>query len=362
MMKHCQSTTPKKLDLSRLVKNGIPESLILSVCPPHVENTNIPERSRGKCPARFDINSGSWIALASWNSPSSQGINASDLQASFDKGANAGLLLGTPVPGELYQFAALDIDVNKIDTGDCVNDEVVSINLCDKILKWVRNYLKTDFYVRRTLPYRAAIILKIPSKDSPGRKASVSVNGEKSHDNVFNLEFLTGGQQVVIAGKHYSGNDIRWGVYGSESMECNSDTDCFINDSHVPVVSIEMIKTLLDEIVTYCEFLEGYRTTRCGDGTRCRENSGKVESYAPDSCPPSAQDFINLINLIPHGDNVTREGNFGYVNIMIASAGCIRALAGADKISDEEKEYLESGIIKWAASWNPSSGKKTAWK
>lgn len=311
---------------------GIPNDLIIPIrpwdAPDHRGN------GRGKQPAMPD-GSGDpkrWQPLDNWQRG---GFHPAVLAQAEMYGANAGLLLGCP-SGE-WNFCAIDID---LDIGMEIHR--------DRILATLAASAGAPVFVRRTVPYRALVLVRIRQVSSDGRKTTYTIrhadplNSEAEPLDIGKIELLTTGQQCVIAGRHHSGNTIVWHEAAStEHIKLTPPIhpdmwsfDCFLDLA-------EHVRAVLDTLAA-----TGYTYEARASGGA----GGPVG--ASDLAPQwlTVADIIRVLSATPNGQQVDRDT---YVSFMLGAAASMRGIeANTGLLSTDSLLRIKNAAVEWSLKWH----------
>ena len=183
--------------ISLAVDAGLPLDLVLPIEPPYLNLPLDDERRQrsGKTPATF--RDGDWIGLKDWPNRT---IHPEVLRDAGRDGCNVGVKLGVPSqePSGLH-LLALDLDLN-----DGQEDA------CKTLLDALQPLLGGIFFTwRDTRPGRALCLIHLTGLfDSHKRVWQVVRRGDGWQQDIGKIELLAGGQQCIVAGRHWSGREI----------------------------------------------------------------------------------------------------------------------------------------------------------
>lgn len=314
-----------------VVAAALPPALLLPVVPPDGKpGSRLQPGSAGKTPAR--IEGDTWQPLPDWQN----GCDPEWLRHCGGHGANVGLRLGVPADG--WQYVALDVD---LDAGREAERE----SCLDAARAFLRDELADTLLARETVPYRAVILCRLPADADAGRKVVWRL-GDRTGAAMGKLELLAAGQQVVIAGKHHSGNTIAWRLGGDPDMPADAApvvdaVPVFLARSAV----MDLATAMLDQLArshgaTVLERSASSDSTACGRG---------VMHLAA----PSADAAVALLDALP---NPATTDHTTWVRVMLAAVGVIAGLEAVGACTPDQAEAIRDAACRWAAKWPGSDG------
>lgn len=305
---------------------GLAESLLIPVCPPFL-NPSTGKMDGGKAPGVPD-GQGGWVGLDRWE----QADTLAEIKDAADRlGANCGLVLGTPnQEGHLYVAIDMDLDVGQ---------ETHRNRLLNQ---FARQYPHMTILVRETVPYRAALLVKVKDMAAPGSKTVYKLvhDGEK----IGKIEVLTKGQQCVIAGQHPIAGQIKWMVFGQDQRYRAPPITAGMPETETFLDLIEVIHVWLGN-------LQGYTYESYSHGA----------NTSPSELVPewlTTKILIEIIDATPNPIDVDRDGYVAFLEAVAACKAGIEERHGPMPVS--QSELLAWSAAKWAAKWPGNEGKPDA--
>ena len=343
-------TGSKPRAISRMAAGGFDRNLLLPILPHDATQGDctfgVLAGSRGKAPATFSPETGKWRLLSGWQ----RGVSDPDLENADKAGSNAGLRLGAG-PADNATFIFLDLDTEPDDEPDSYASVVADL-ICDVVLEALERAIG-PVWARKTRPGRLGMLLSVASGEHPGGKLRISLkDAEQSHGVI---EVLARGQQVVVAGahKHNGGTPILW--YRADRPKEHFDTP---QAREIPVLpSRAHFDALLQDCIAGIERIG----IACTPMTPLR--SGLDVPLPPltpeEQAAPSAGRLIDLLQRLPHGPDVDRDR---WVNVMMACAGCLRALQALEKLHGQDEEEIVHAAVSWSTRWEDPRGVGTTYE
>ena len=335
--------------IAKCADSGFPREILIPVCPPFVPIHPAgaeTEGSIGKSPARFVDDK--WVRLDGWRGNVAPAVQ----DASDAAGCNVGLVLGKHIPAlDNSTLAMIDIDL----AGD-MNPSMV--HLCTLIEQHIARMVASlqrpgqehryVLWCRKTVAYRAAILVRLPGDLPPGKKHVLNISGYPAENKkTSKIEMMCDGQQMVIAGLHHSHSKIAW--YRSDMPDAVFAVPSLSLDS-VPIFStwedcINLVQGAVQDALNDPANPMGTATIGSKKPIRNSSPVSAMPLLPRDAAAPSVQMLVNLLNAAPNPDSNTRED---YTAFMLAAAG---ARKGMGKITIEEDDAIAAAAANWAAKW-----------
>ena len=309
---------------------GIPEELLIPIQPPYFDH-NTKDVEGGKTPAVLN-SIGEWVPIKGWQNLTTPW----ELKAQADTdGANCGLVLGCSgnTPNGPVAFAAMDIDFKKGQEAqrDLFINHFASI--------WPGSAL----LIRETVPHRALLLIRITDTFSSGHKGVYYL--KHKDEDIGGIELLTTGQQCIIAGHHYSGNEIAWFVYGADER---SRTPRTIDNMLAFPTFVDLAEAVRSELEKLGGLGYTYASSTAGGGELVPE-AHLVPSWL------TVQLLIDYIRKTPNPESLDRQG---YVGFMEAIAACKHGLeVRQGPLAPDQLDRLLNNAAEWAAKWPGNAGK-----
>ena len=334
--------------IQKAIASNFPSQLLLPLAPPFCPIGD--KESNGKIPAQYH-GQGGWWPLKKWDS----GVDDAIKDFADKADCNVGLLLGKAVPSfGGSRFAMIDIDLD--DTDNLEIDK-----LCDAIERAIgahfaslNNSLQCKRYacwVRKTVGFRAAILVRLPAEQSPGSKYILPIFSEIDPVGKSKIEFLTEGQQCCIGGVHQSNTKIKW--YRSDIPNEYRELP-LISEDTVPAFAswenvVEVTKQALS--IAFADQSHPFRGVTFSqkavvDKAMLRADETAVSPR--DLAAPSSAALIRLLNLMPNPAQATRDD---YTAVMMAAAGARWGLFKTGKLSINEDIEIGEAAVGWASRW-----------
>jgi hypothetical protein len=309
---------------------GVPSSLLLPIIRWDAMLHSNP-KSAGKAPAipdpGFPDDDSKWVGCSGWESGH---MPSGALFRSDVAGGNAGLLLGMPDAVEpSFNLQAVDIDLNE----GCETHR-------DAILAALQPFAGDEMVYRETVSYRALLLVNVAGMDA-GRKHvwHVTHNGT----DIGKVEWLTTGEQCVIAGRHHSGNWIKWRLAGEPEKALEA-----------PPLSKHRLATypdcaaVLTALAGVWEGLrgQGYEFPLESAGTAGTGGSTDDLDKAPEDLRPSH--IANAFDRMTNSKNIGRDL---YKDIMLSAGGTMKGIAAHRGTTQAEETMVAEAAARWAARW-----------
>ena len=313
---------------------GIPEQLLIPIQPPYMNQAS-GEMEGGKEPAMMN-GLGEWAPLANWGQltlPWQAKVEADQ------SGANCGLVLGCGVETDAGPMAFAAVDIDFLAGREEQRDKFIN--------HFAAVWPETVLLIRETVPYRAMLLVRITDAFSTGRKGAYYLQYKDTE--LGKIELLTTGQQCIISGRHYSGNEISWHPYGSEERW------------KTPRIYDKMpaFRTFVD----LAESIRGELEKLAGLGYTYTSSSAGSGELVPDA--ELVPDWLTLdilrdyIKRTPNAVTIDRDG---YVAFMQAIAACKHGLeVRHGPLAPDQAERLLNLAAEWAASWPGNKDQKDAY-
>ena len=329
------------------IEAGVPEALVISVAPVTGVRGNI--NSPGKQPA-IPHPYANWQGVKDWE----KGMSRAQLDHADEKGANAGIILGVPAEG--WQYYCLDFDIdqptlpnpeNPRDPRDRISvagGEALACGLLDDCLGSLWTAIgMTDFGVRRTLPWRGSVLVKLPATAEPGSKRFVHLS--KDGATYGKIELLANGQQTVISGEHISAGRLKWSKYMSPNV-----VSAFPRPNEDWVPSLPNYNTLHEALTRVTQGLQakGFTTESKATST----TPGSRDDTPPALEEQAAPSVALLLRTLHEMANPGYTDRAQYVNQQLAVVGCCRAMVELGRVTTaQELEDVLMAAAEWAARW-----------
>jgi P4 family phage/plasmid primase-like protien len=327
---------PQNKGLLAQAAQFLPAELLIPVAPPSAAKA-VGEKAAGKAPAFYTGTE--WRLLPKWE----LGCSAAYRDLADEKKANVGLLLGLPQRG--HNFVVLDLDLLTDDTNPEALQTRVSLEVVDRIIKSLQNFLQAPLWVRLTKVGRAAILFDIAEDQPAGRKSIVTLS-HPAHQDLGKLEVLATGNQCCIAGIHpVTRKEILW--YRTDAP----DKKLLLPDTSAGVYTFESRNALDTALGVALAYLARSNVTSTVGKTRAASTTDIVSPE--DQAPPSAVKLLDLLEVLPHPGDLDRDS---WVSTMYAVAGCMQALIKLKRVTAEELAAIKHAALQWSCRWEDPAG------
>jgi hypothetical protein len=325
--------------IHRCIEAGVPQPLVIPLRPwdkPSKPPGPDGKTDAGKSPAFF--NGDKWQHLKDWRT---EPVHPGILHDASELGANAGLLLGTPVTVTGPQFLAIDVDLDQPAPAE-EPGMVQARNLCVSALAGA---FGPDLLIRESRPYRALALLA-HADIHPGHKTTykLAIRSPEGSVSIGKVEVLSTGQQCLIAGKHPHGYLIKWHRAGRP------------DERRLPAPPIQ------DGIATVPSFDAAMQTLAVAFDTLRKQGleitlaSQANASNAPVPAAELAPADLTIDDLIAVIDgmlNVAAVDYDTYADVLISIDGTAKGIiAHRGELSAANRNTLESAVVRWMCRWD----------
>lgn len=352
------------------IQVGFEDDHIISVAPPFASYKTKKKNPEGELVAAVEESDGKQPGIIyqlglwgsySWTQPQDKAKRA---QAAA-QGCNVGLRLALPCPSlDNTKIVAIDIDLSSLDDG------IAETKLCDQIERALvtrfaeatHDNQKTRYvvWVRKTVSYRATILVRIPSDEVPEKYILIYKNPTnplkpltldvpmaqqtvQSRKLQHRVEFLVG--YTVIAGLHKSRAKIEW--YRSDVPDKKFDVPLITADS-LPLFNswqslIETCSGIIDRIMLDADCpVEGLRAMP--SMRTVNSVSHATPARIQELRPPSTSALLRLLRELPNDQSVMRKQ---YADIAYAIAGAWSALRDSKMLTVDDTEEILDAAANW---------------